>query len=80
MGLTGSNHSNLPVQAALTAVTDIIKESVWFIILYCFFTVGRAKFLQLSFVIFVGEELTEIGFVKGECEKNFDNHCTRVYS
>jgi len=28
MHLPGSNHSNLPVQAALTAVTDIIKESV----------------------------------------------------
>jgi len=27
------------------------------------------KFLQLSFVIFVGEELTVFGFVGEECEK-----------
>jgi len=27
------------------------------------------KFLQLSFVIFVGEELTVFGFVMEECEK-----------
>jgi len=32
------------------------------------------KFLQLSFVIFVVEELTEFGFIRGECEKNFENH------
>jgi len=32
------------------------------------------KFLQLSFVIFAGEELTEFGFVREECEKNFENH------
>jgi len=47
MLLSGSNRSNLQVQAALTAVTDIIKESVWFIIVYCFFIVGSMKFLQL---------------------------------
>jgi len=45
MHLLGNNRSNLQVQAALTAVpvTDI-KESVWFIIVYCFFTVGSVKF------------------------------------
>jgi len=69
MRLSSSNRSNLQVQAALTAVTDVIKESVWFIIVYCFFTAGSAKFLQLSFVIFVGEELTVFWFVRGGCEK-----------
>ena len=29
------------------------------------------KFLQLSFVIVVGEELTVFGFVREECEENF---------
>jgi len=32
------------------------------------------KFLQLSFMNFVGEELTVFGFLKEECEKNFENH------
>jgi len=41
---------------------------------YCFPTVRKVKFLQLSFVIFVGEELTEFVFVREECEKNFENH------
>jgi len=61
MHLSGSSCNNLQVKASLNAVTDILKESVWFIIIYCFFTVGSVKFLQLSFVIFVGEELTELG-------------------
>jgi len=58
--LSGSDRSNVQVKAALTAVPDAIyniffrKESVWFIILSCFFTVGSVKFLQLSFVIFAG--------------------------
>ena len=69
MHLSASNHGNVQVQAALTAVTDIIKESVWFMIVYCLFTVGSAKFLKLSFVIFVEVELTELGFVREECEK-----------
>jgi len=73
MRLSSSNRSNLQVQAALTAVT------VWFIIVYCFFTAGSAKFLQLSFVIFVGEELAVFWFEKGECEKNFENHCARRF-
>jgi len=75
--LSGSNRSNCQVQTVLNAVTDITKESVWFIIIYCFFTVGTVKFLQLSFVIFVGEELAEFGFVREECEKNFENHCSK---
>jgi len=74
MHLSGSNRSNLQVQAASTAVTDVIKESVWFIIVYCFFTVGDVKFLQLSYVIFVEQELTVFGFVREECENNFENH------
>jgi len=77
MHLSGSNRSNCQVQTVLNAVTDITKESVWFIIIYCFFTVGTVKFLQLSFVIFVGEELAEFGFVREECEKNFENHCSK---
>jgi len=60
-------------------VTDITKESVWFIIIYCFFTAGTVKFLQLSFVIFAGEELAEFGFVREECEKNFENHWLRQF-
>jgi len=72
--LSGSNCRNLQVQAALIAVTDIMKESVWFIIDYFFFTVSSVKYLQLSFGIFVGEELIEFGFVREECEKNFENH------
>ena len=75
MHLSGSNRSNCQVQTVLNAVTDITKESVWFIIIYCFFTVGTVKFLQLSFVIFVEEEFAEFGFVREECEKNFENHC-----
>jgi len=69
MSLSGSNRSNLQVKAALTAVTDVIKEFVWFIIVHCLFTVGSGKFLHLSFAIFVGEDLTVIGFVWEECEK-----------
>jgi len=36
--------------------------------------VGSMKLLQLSFMILVGEELTEFGFVREECENNFENH------
>jgi len=46
MHLPGSNRSNCQKQAALNAVTDITKESVWFIIIYCFFTVDTVKVLQ----------------------------------
>jgi len=35
-------------------------------------------FLQLSFVIFVGEELTVFGYVVEECEKNFKNRWSRL--
>jgi len=37
------------------------------------------KFLQLSFVIFVGKELTEFGFIREECEKNFENLWARLF-
>jgi len=47
MCLSGSNHSNLHVQAALHAVTDVIKESDSFIIVYCFFTVGSVKLFAI---------------------------------
>ena len=66
-------------QAALNAVTDVTKESVWFIIVYCFFTVSSVKYLQLSFfVIVVGEEFALFGFVRGEYEKCFENQCTSL--
>jgi len=68
----------LHVQAALTALTDVMKDSVWFIIVYCFFTVGSVKYLRLSFVILLGEELTVFGFVREECEKNFKNHWCKL--
>jgi len=67
---------NLQMQAS-AAVTDVTQGSVWFIIVCCFFTVGSVEVLQLSFVIFVGEELTVFGFAKEECEKNFDNHWSK---
>ena len=68
VGLDGIVYSTQG-QATLNAVTDVISESAWwFIIVYCFFTVGSVKFLQL-FVIFVGEELTAFGFETGEYEK-----------
>jgi len=66
MRLSGSNRSDLQVQAALAAINYVTKESVWFTFVYFFFTV---KFLQLWFVIFVGEEFTVLGFVREECEK-----------
>jgi len=47
MDLTCSNRSNFQVHAALTAVTDVIKEIVCFIIVSLFFTVGSVKFLQV---------------------------------
>ena len=75
--LSGSNRSNLQVQAALTAIADVIKESVWFIFV-CFSII--VKFSQLSLVIFVGEELTVFGFVREECEKNFENHWSSVFN
>jgi len=52
------------------------RESVWLIIVYCFFTEGSVRFLQLSFVIFVGEEVTVFEFAREECEKKFENHCS----
>jgi len=58
MRLSGRNCSNLQVEAALTAATDVIKEPVWFIIIHCLFTAGSVEFLALQlFVIFVEEEL-----------------------
>jgi len=49
MRLSGINRSNLQIQAVLTAVTDVTKESVWFIIVYCFLTVGSVKFCNDHF-------------------------------
>ena len=43
----------------------------------CTLMVGSVKLLQLSFVIFVAEELKEIEFVREKCGKNFENHCSR---
>jgi len=79
MRLSGGNQSVLQVQATLTAVTDVIKEPVWFIIVYCFFAVCSVEFLQLLFVVFVGEELTVFRFARLECEKNFENHWFRQF-
>jgi len=47
----------------------MLQRSVWFLILSCLFTVGNVHILQVLFVIFAGEELTENGFVWGEYEK-----------
>jgi len=35
------------------------------------------KFLQLSFEIFDGEELTVFGFIREKCEKDFENHWSK---
>jgi len=60
VGLDGNVYSKQR-QAALAAVTDtdVLEESVWFIIVYGFFIVGDVKFLQ-------GEELTVFGFARGK--------------
>jgi len=50
-------------------VTGVLNQSVWLIIVCCFFTVGSVKFLQFFFVIFVGEEWTVFVFVRREYEK-----------
>jgi len=43
-GRRGRISSSLPT-SCLTAVTDIIKVSLWFLIAICFFTVSSVKFL-----------------------------------
>jgi len=58
-----------PRQTALIAVTDVIKESVLFTVVCCFFAIGIVKFLQLSFLFFFGEELTAFEFVRGNMNK-----------
>jgi len=56
-------------------VTGVIKESVWFIIVQAIVSsVGSVKFLQILFVIFVGEDSTVFAFIREECEKNVENH------
>jgi len=67
--LSGNNRSNLRVQAALTAIT------VCHIFVYFCFIV---KFLQLSLVIFVGEESTVFGFEGRKVKKSFENHWSNV--
>jgi len=52
----------------LIAVTDVVKESVWFKHLEPY--PGSVKFWKTFIVIFVGEELTVFGFVKEEYEKS----------
>jgi len=74
MRLSGINRSNVQVKFASTAVTGIIRVCFVRNRLYCFLKVGIVKFLQLSFMIFAGEELTVSGFVREECEKKFENH------
>jgi len=51
VGLDG-NVCSAHRQAALTAVTDVIKESVCLIIVCCFFTVGSVKFWNYLFCDF----------------------------
>jgi len=36
-------------------------------------------FAIISFVIFVGEELKEFGFIREKCEKNFESHCCKQF-
>ena len=58
------NVYNTRRQAALTAVTDVIKDSVCFPNGYYFFSVGCKIFAIFFLVAFVGEELTVFGFVR----------------
>jgi len=65
---SGSSCSNLQVQATLS---DWCYKNVCLACNRLLFLHSSRKweFLQLSIVIFVGEELTVIGFVREECEK-----------
>jgi len=60
--------TNTQGQAALTAVTDVIKESFWFTGNRLLFLHSRKcqSFAIIFYVIFVGEELTVLWFAKGE--------------
>jgi len=49
VGLDGNAYGTQG-QACFTAVTDVIGESAGFIIVYCFFTVGSVKHMQISFL------------------------------
>ena len=69
MCLSGSNHSNLHVQAALPAVTDVTKESDSFIIVYCFFTVGSVNLFAIINCDLCWGGIDSVSFVKEECEK-----------
>jgi len=62
--LKNGNVCSTPAQVALTAVTDVIKESVLFIFIYCFFKVGSVKFLQLSFCDFCLGEIDSVSVCK----------------
>jgi len=55
----------MQVQAALTAVTDDIKETVWFIIIYCFLTVGSVKFCNYLFQSFPWGEIDSFWVLRG---------------
>jgi len=50
----------------LLLLTDVMKDSIWFIIVF-FFTVGGVKFLQLSFLWFCWGGIDSV--CKGEYEK-----------
>jgi len=77
-GLDGNVYSTQG-QAALTAVTDVIRVCL---VHRCLFLLSRwcEIFAIIFFVIFVGEEFTVFGFVKEEYKKNFENHWPRVES
>jgi len=52
VGLDGNAYGTQG-QACFTAVTDVIGESAGFIIVYCFFTVGSVKHMQIPFLWFL---------------------------
>jgi len=75
VGLDGIVYS-MQRQVALTGVTDVIKESVWFITVYCFFTVGRWDFCNYMFCDFCWGGIDSVWVCKGGTWKKFENHWT----
>jgi len=58
-------------------MTDVMKESIWFIIVYYFFTVGSVKFCSYLFRDFCWGGIDSIWVWKGGIWKQLENHCSR---
>jgi len=64
VGLDGNVYSTKR-QAAITAVNDVIEESVWFVIVYYFFAVGCEKFCNYLYCDFCWGGIDSLWF----CER-----------